>query len=320
MDHEHGPSLYRLSRRGRPGEDFVHVDQRQKLAPNVTHPAAPDRQNTVVGDRDELTDVFHRHGHGGLFQPEQHAPRDGQCQGQADDKCGSHAKRGVDVDRSAQRLDPGSDDVHSDTPSRDVGNFRRGAEAGLPDEVDQFTGAEGGRLVGRNESAGNGTIANPFDVDATAVVADRDDDAVTPMRRGEPHRRHLRLAPAQPHVGRFDPVVDGIADKMDERVAEFVDHSLVEFGLLSRDLERHALAEFIRDVADRPLEPVQERADRHHPRAEHTPLQAVGHAGEMIDRLHELGVPSVALLPHSALLLELFELRLADSGGPVDRT
>ena len=38
----------------------------------------------------------------------------------------------------------------------------------------------------------------------------------------------------------------------------------------------------------------------------------------MIDRLHELGVSPVALLPHSALLLELFELRLAGSGGTVD--
>ena len=174
-------------------------------------------------------------------------------------------------------------------------------------------------MVGRDESAGNGTIADPFDVDATAVVADRDDDAVAPMRRGEPHRGHLRLATAQPHVGRLDPVVDGITDKMDERVAEFVDHALVEFGLLARNLERHALAELIRNVADRPLEPVQQRADRHHPRAEHTPLQAVGHAGEVVDRLHELGVPPVALLPHPALLLELFELRLAGSGGPVDR-
>ena len=173
-------------------------------------------------------------------------------------------------------------------------------------------------MVGRNESAGNGTIPNPFDVDATAVVADRNDDTVAPMRRGEPHRGHLRLATAQPHVGRFDPVVDGIADKMDERVAKFVDHSLVEFGLLSRKLERHALAELVRDVADRPLEPVQQRADRHHPRAEHTPLQAVGHAGELVDRLHEFGVPPVALLPQPALLLELFELRFAGSGGPVD--
>ena len=106
---------------------------------------------------------------------------------------------------------------------------------------------------------------------------------------------------------------------MHQRVAEFVDHPLVEFGLFARDLEGHAFAEFIGDVADRALEPVQERADRHHSRAENAPLQTVGHPGEMIDRLHQFGVATVSLLPHPALLLELFQMGLAGSSSPIDR-
>ncbi len=40
-------------------------------------------------------------------------------------------------------------------------------------------------------------------------------------------------------------------------------------------------------VADDPTEPLEQRADRHHPRVEHPFLQPVGDAAQAVDRLGE---------------------------------
>ena len=82
-------------------------------------------------------------------------------------------------------------------------------------------------------------------------------------------------------------MVDGVADEVDERIAQFVDHPLVEFGLFAGEFERHVLAELVGDVTDGPLESAEQRADGHHPCAEDAALQAVRHPRQMIDRLHE---------------------------------
>ena len=106
---------------------------------------------------------------------------------------------------------------------------------------------------------------------------------------------------------------------MHERVAQLVDHALVELGFLAGQLERHAFAELTGDVANGTLEPVEERADGNHPCAQDAALEIVCDTGELIDRLDEFGIPTMSLVPQAPLLFDLLELCIAGCQGPLDR-
>ena len=48
-------------------------------------------------------------------------------------------------------------------------------------------------------------------------------------------------------------------------------------------------------------------------------MQTVGHAGELIDRLDQFGIPTMSLVPQPSLLIDLRELRMAGSHRPLNR-
>ena len=130
-------------------------------------------------------------------------------------------------------------------------------------------------------------VADSLAVDAAAVVADGDHHAVAAVRGQERHGAGARLARGLALAGRLQPVVDRVADHVDQGVGELVDHPLVELGLLAADLEGHLLARGKAQVADDPPEPLEQRPDRHHPGVEHALLQAVGDPAQAVDRLGE---------------------------------
>ena len=75
----------------------------------------------------------------------------------------------------------------------------------------------------------------------------------------------LRLAGAAPGLGvRLDPVVDGIAEDVHERVRHGGDDGLVDLDLLAGGFELDRLAQLPRHVADEPGHLLEERTHRHH--------------------------------------------------------
>ena len=115
---------------------------------------------------------------------------------------------------------------------------------------------------------------------------------------------------------RFDAVVGRVADRMDQRIAQLVDHPLVEFGLLAADGQADVLAVGAGDVADDAMEPGEQRPDRHHAHVHGALLNAVGDAVEQVDRLEQVadqdfGRP-VAVHRLLQAVADLRETRLAD--------
>ena len=99
---------------------------------------------------------------------------DGERQRQLQQKGGAAPSRRADLDAAAQFLDVPAHHIHSDTAPGNVGYLRRGAEAGLEDQVVDFVVATD-RLPKRS-----GPSARPFrrifvTVQAAAVVGDFDD-------------------------------------------------------------------------------------------------------------------------------------------------
>ena len=102
--------------------------------------------------------------------------------------------------------------------------------------------------------ASTALAASRVAVDAAAVVHDADVDRVAGLARRDGQHAGLALAGGEA-VGRvLDAVVDGVADDVQQRVADQLDHLAVELDLAVLELDEDLLAELGRKVADEPRE------------------------------------------------------------------
>jgi hypothetical protein len=166
----------------------------------------------------------------------------------------------------------------------------------------------GGRAI--EDSTLDQPLADLLGVDAVAVVANEDEDVVAAVRGFEADGADLGLAAGKPDFGGLHAVVDGIAHQVHQRVAQFVDHALVEFGLLAADLQVHFLVPLDGDIAHHALEAIERGGDGHHAGLEHAALQAVRDARELVDRLGDLAEVPPRLVPEPRLLDDRVQFRL----------
>ena len=145
------------------------------------------------------------------------------------------------VPRSASMLR--SHHVHADAAAGQVGDLLGGGEAGLEDQVDDFLFGE--RLARLDQAALDGLGLDPVPVEAAAVVDHLDDDAARIVVGVELDPALGRLAGGGAHRGRLDAVVHGVAHQVHQRVADLLDHRLVELGLGAADDQFDVLAQFL---------------------------------------------------------------------------
>ena len=95
-------------------------------------------------------------------------------------------------------------------------------------------------------------------------------------------------------------MVDGVADEVDQRIGETLDHGLVHLRILADRDEVDRLAEIARKIVDEAAETAEQRAHRHHPhphggiaQARRQPLDFLGDRldGEVGPGAGELGEP-----------------------------
>ena len=67
----------------------------------------------------------------------------------------------------------------------------------------------------------------------------------------------------------------GVSDQMNQGICQLVDHSLVEFRLLSADLQFYGLAAAGRQVTHHAFEAIEERRQRDHAGFHHRALQVI---------------------------------------------
>ena len=111
-------------------------------------------------------------------------------------------------------------------------------------------------------------------------------------------------------AGGLDAVVDGVADQVHERLAELVDHRLVDARVLALQHELDALALLAREVAHQPREALEDVADRQHPHVHDRLLQLRRGARHPVDGLEQVR-------PHAGQHLGHVPRELAELG-PVD--
>src|SRR5690606_22598015 len=133
----------------------------------------------------------------------------------------------ADLDRAANLLQVAAHDVHAHAAARDVRHQGGRREAAVEDQVDRLTVGEPPGGVLAQHAALDGQRTQRVRVDAFAVIRNCYDDAVLDLARRDRDPAGLGLAGGGAGLGRLDAVVDGVADDVDQRIADRLDDRAV---------------------------------------------------------------------------------------------
>ena len=200
-----------------------------------------------------------------------------------------------DVDAPTDGGDVAPYHVHADAAPGQVGDHLGGGKAGhedqLPDLAVGHVIADGHALLA---GLGEDLVAGQ----AFAVVIDLDHDAAALVVGGQAYGAVLGLAGGEALGRHLDAVVDTVADDVGERVGEFLDHALVQLGVLALEDQLDLLAQLAGGVAHHAGEAVEDEADRQHADRHHRFLQLAGVVFQLAEGL-----------------VDLFEDRRVEAGG-----
>ena len=242
------------------------------------------------------------------------AGQDRERQRQLDGDRRSLAGAAIEFDGAVDVLNLRTDDVHSHAAAGDLGDLLGSAQPGFPDQLIRLQIRERVGVGLRHQSLLHRLVANLDRIEPFAVVLDLDHDAIASMHRVERDGAFGRLAGRHADLRQFDAVVGRIADDVNQRIAELVDHSLVELGVFAVNHEADFFIVRAADVAYDPLESREQRTDRHHARVHHALLNAVRHAVELMHGLEQFVDRRPHLIVLSHLPLDGFHFGLDTSG------
>ena len=189
---------------------------------------------------------------------------DGQRERNLELDRGAFARPAENVDHAPDLLDVGLHHIHADPASRDVGNGLRRGESGVEDQVQRLAIAQLLRLFGPQQPFLDGLLLDPCDVNPGSVIADFDVDlsAFVIGAKGQFARRWF--ARSHPGVGRFDAVVAGVPNQVDQRILDGLDDGPVELRLGSVHVQPDLFAERDCHVAHHAWQFVPDRPDGLH--------------------------------------------------------
>jgi hypothetical protein len=281
-------------------ELLVEADQRQQAAAEAVDRSTGDELDAaagvLAGEADELEDADLRDRVPEAGAPDREGRDDRQRQRDRQPQGGPVAGRRRDVDRAADRLDPGLDHVHADAAARDVGDLAGGREAGQEDELRDVARCHLRELGLRDEALLHRLRGDPLGVDAAAVVDDLEVDLAGLVVGAELQRPLGGLAPRDAVVRQLDAVVDRVADQVGQRVLDGLEHAAVELGVPALHLELHLLAELAGEVPDDAREPGPHRVHGLHAGLHDLLLQLAGDEAEPLRRPRQRGVLVVVVL------------------------
>src|SRR5262249_9187119 len=124
------------------------------------------------------------------------------------------------------------------------------AELGQEDELKQLLVEP----VASIDTELGSTLHQLVAIDATAVVNHGHDQMATGLSAAQPDLSLRGLASGAPPVGQLDAMIDGVADDVEEGLAQNVYDCLVDDGVTALDHERRLLAGREAEVAHEALE------------------------------------------------------------------
>ena len=117
-------------------------------------------------------------------------------------------------------------------------------------------------LVGVYQFALGGLGADALVIEPLAIIAYRDDYPRTLTRKVEVDAAFGRFAGGSPVPGKFDTVIHRIAQQMEQRIGQFIEHVSVHLNIAAGDDQRGLLAGLHTGLAHIARQARSQRADR----------------------------------------------------------
>ena len=135
--------------------------------------------------------------------------------------------RTVDFDTAAERTDIAFNHIHADPASRYIGDRGGGRKTGFEDQLPDI-------LIWHRIRHRHAALARLgqylFTMQTGAVVGHFDNDIAALMKGAQRDGAAGRFAGRQPYLCGFDAVINTVTYQMRQRIGDFFDHALVEFG------------------------------------------------------------------------------------------
>src|SRR5688572_21880713 len=222
--------------------DLAQTEERKHLVAKHQHLAATNPPDNRRCELQRLADVGQWEGVRLVANPGQQCLDDRQ--GHREPNCDRRPlpQRRAQFNRPADRTHATDHRVHPDAATRQRGHPLGGGESGARNHLEKVFVREFGtrRIEGALDLP---ALEHAVAVDATAIIGDADHNRRTVARRGENQPAGSGL-PGRLAVRRvLDPVIDGVAEQVHQRVANLVEQGTIELDLAPFNREVELLAE-----------------------------------------------------------------------------
>src|SRR5208283_462761 len=141
---------------------------------------------------------------------------------------------------------------------------------------EQLAAAERGGVLGGVEPLLDDFLANSLGVDAAAVIADGDADLVALLARVDGDFADGIFAGGDALRSALNAVIERVAQDVNERVVDVLDHGFVDLGFLPGDGDLNLFSDLVGEFADQTGKFAKDVVDGHHACAQAGVLQFVG--------------------------------------------
>ena len=233
-------------------------------------------RDAVLGAADlDEHDLHDRHGH---RQPE----GDGR----------PLAKFAFDVDRPVKLFDGVVDDIHPDAAAAHVGDLLGRREARMEDQIVDLRLLHPFELAFGFDAFLDGLLLEHLRIETGTVVGDLDVDVIAVAGRRQRDVAGWIFALLLAFLRRLDPVVDRVAQHVDQGVADLGEDGAVELDILAGDGEVHLFAGLTGDIPHQPREGVDDLRQRDEPHVHRRILEV---AGDLVELVEVVGVDPLPL-------------------------
>ena len=205
----------------------VEIDQRQQ-PPAQPHHRAPikpfhNRRRPAGVQGDQFPHVGLRDRKALLGTGDNQRRDDRQRERDPHPHCRADVGLAGDVDGAADRLDIGFDNIHADATARHIRHLRRGGESRFENELQHAVVRQQRRFLCADEPPGNRLATHRLHRNAPAVVPDFNRHLPALVKGPQLQPAGGRLPLGDSGGGRFDAVIDRVAQQMGERIADGFD-------------------------------------------------------------------------------------------------
>ena len=211
------------------------------------------RKRQGLGDTGERQDISLRP------DPYTQSVKDRQCQRQPYGEVRAEPSLRAHIDIPAKGIDVAAHHIQSNPASGQIAHTVGSGKPGKKDQLGDLLRRK--FCIGRNQPTRKRPLQYLVLVQPAAVIFNFDDHMAAALTGADPNAGGLGLAGGAPFRRCFDAVIQAVANHVQKRVADALDHGFIQFRGFAAELQLHLFAELLADIAHQTRQAVKDKSD-----------------------------------------------------------